>query len=79
MGTIAETARAATRRPGAPCSVAHLLDTVDDDVRADLQEALDDPTISARALHSAIAAAELDPPGFQQIGHHRRRTCGCFR
>jgi len=38
-------------------------------------EAIEDRTISARALYEAIEAEGLTPPAYQQIGHHRRGSC----
>ncbi len=73
--SIAERARVATRLPGKDCSVCTLLASVDEAIRADLLEAIEDRTISARALYEAIEAEGLTPPAYQQIGHHRRGSC----
>lgn len=52
-----------------------MIDEADDDLRADLLEALADRRISSSALYDEIVSAGIDPPGYQQIGHHRRGVC----
>lgn len=75
--SLLEEMRAEARKPkGPPCSVATLLDSLDDDERLQLVEALSDRGITASVITSVLAA-HGHRIGHQTVTRHRGGRCAC--
>lgn len=61
---------------GSSCGMAVLQSALSESERAELQEALDASTISARALADAMKARGW-VINYQTITRHRARSCSC--
>ena len=71
---FADKARARAQRPGTPCSVCAVLAAVPKKLRDEINDALADRTIDARAIHAELADRGLHC-SYQQLGRHRRGDC----
>ena len=60
---------------GGVCPVGRLMEQ-DKKLAQELQEALDAPQVSAKAIADALRARDIDL-GRQQIYRHRKRYCRC--
>lgn len=63
---------------GAQCSVTTLLEGLDTDTRAEVEAALDDPTIGHMRIVTALKAIGHEI-GVSSIGRHRNGQCKCER
>lgn len=61
-------------RKGPECSISALLKTLDADTRADVRQALDDPTLQHTQIMRALTAIGHDI-GATTIGRHRAGEC----
>ena len=79
MGKLSEALEGTERRKaGPPCSVAVVLDEVDDpDDLAALLDALESPTVTVRQIETALDRSGHPMPGTGQVGRHRRGDCRC--
>lgn len=75
--SLLEQMRAEARKPkGPPCSVATLLERLDDEERSQLVEALADRGITASII-SSVLAAHGHAIGHQTVTRHRGGRCAC--
>jgi hypothetical protein len=67
-----------TARPNRRCVVAMVLADLPDDDAADLRAALDDDSITHKAIAAALIGRGYDVGhNAKQIARHRKRECGC--
>ncbi len=64
-------------RPGPPCSMAVLLETLNDADREELQMWLDTPEISTQSISEALAREGIKRTPYV-VGWHRKRNCRCY-
>jgi len=70
--SLLDEAREAQARPGPQCSVASL----PADLRAQVDEALEDPTIYASTIAKVLVNRGYDMKA-ERLTRHRRRECRC--
>lgn len=63
---------------GPPCRIATVLAQLDDGDAADLNTALGDPSIEAKAIWRVLISRGFDI-SHQTLGRHRRGDCRCGR
>ena len=63
---------------GPPCGIATVLAQLDSDDAVDLNIALADPSIEAKAIWRVLIARGFDI-SHQTLGRHRRGDCRCGR
>lgn len=68
----------ARQRPGPPCGIATILNSLPESDRVVLQEALDAPLaqVGHRAIERVLVAEGIRPPT-GAVGKHRRKECVC--
>lgn len=71
---FADAARQRTKRTGTPCSVCKAIAGAPKELAAEINEALADRTISARAIHAEMVARGLTCSD-QQVARHRNGAC----
>lgn len=74
--SFAERARAQARRAGAVCTVSIVLSSMEPGYRAEVEEALADPTIQGTAISRVLAQDSFKVSGLT-ISRHRRGDCVC--
>lgn len=75
--SLLEEMRTEARRPkGPPCGMAVILDQLDDQERAQLEEALSDRSITAHII-ATVLTNHGHRVALQTVGRHRGGRCAC--
>ena len=75
--SLLDEAKAATPQRGPTCGAGRFMASLSPEMRAEVQECLDDPDVSLTALCVALTGRGYDPPKNAVWGHHRRGGCKC--
>lgn len=68
---------AADLRPGPPCTAGLMLETLDDELRADVETALATKGIPTSAVVARLRARGIKSPAQHTLNRHARKDCSC--